>query len=319
MKRLLVILPFLLLAACAKSAENSATTEAAPAAAMAPPPSGGASGRMAAMDSDAGAAESTTAPSPTAPSATPAAVTVTAPLLAYTYTYELEAQAAKMRALMAQHIKECTAAGPTVCQVVGANQEKTENDAFSGQVEFRAAPAWLTRFRDGIEPATQAAGGRVVSANTSSEDLTRAIVDTEAALRAKTVLRGRLEGLLANRDGKLSELLEVERELARVQTEIDATQSELAVMRTRVATSKLIISYHSEGALADPGDVSPLKQALNSFVGIVLGSISVMIYIVAFTLPWALLVALLLWLFRKRLPKFGKKKPAAEAAAPPAA
>lgn len=297
MKRLVLVLPLLLLIACSRPAENAApsgaATEAMVAAPSTPAPESRAGGAMAAAD----AAAPQAAPAPNAPPA-PNVPAVTTPMLAYTFTYELEASAAKAKALMQSQIKACNDAGPTICQVVGASQNSSESAQFQGQVEMRAQPAWLARFRDQIEPQTAQAGGKVVSANVSSEDLTRAIVDTEAGLRARTLLRGRLEELLTHRNGELSELLEVERELARVQGEIDATQSELAVMRTRVATSKLVITYRSSGVLATPGTVSPLGQAVNSFIGIILGGVAAMIYIVAFLLPWSLLIGLLLWLFR---------------------
>ena len=297
MKRLVLVLPLLLLMACSRSAQDAAPSGAATEAMVAPAAAPAAEARAGGAVAAADAAAPQTAP---APNATPApdVPAVTTPLLAYTFTYELEASAAKANALMQSQIKACNDAGPTICQVVGASQNSSQSDQFQGQVEMRAQPAWLARFRDQIEPQTAAAGGKVLSANVSSEDLTRAIVDTEASIRAKTTLRGRLEDLLAHRNGELSELLEVERELARVQGEIDATQSELAVMRTRVATSKLIISYRSSGVLATPGTVSPLGKAINAFIGIILGGIAAMIYIVAFLLPWALLIGLLLWLFR---------------------
>ena len=95
-----------------------------------------------------------------------------------------------------------------------------------------------------------------------SEDLTRQIVDTEAAVRARTALRDRLQAILATRPGKLSDLLEVEKELARVQGELDATQSELAVMRTRVVTSLLTITYSSGASLMAPRGAMRLAPEL---------------------------------------------------------
>ena len=63
---------------------------------------------------------------------------------------------------------------------------------------------------------------RITSTNTTTEDLTRSIVDTDAANRARTVLRDRLERLLAERPGDLSEIMQLLTEIARVQGEIDA-------------------------------------------------------------------------------------------------
>ena len=75
--------------------------------------------------------------------------------------------------------------------------------------------------------------------------VTRVIVDTEATLRAKRALRDRLQQLLATRPGSLADLLGVERELARVQGEIDSSEPNLASTRTRVAMSAVTIEYAS--------------------------------------------------------------------------
>ena len=81
------------------------------------------------------------------------------------------------------------------------------------------------------------------SANTAAEDLTRAMVDNKAGLRAKTGLRDRLEKDVATRPGKLSDAVEAEKTVAEVQGAIDAERAELAAEKTRVATSKLTLDY----------------------------------------------------------------------------
>lgn len=316
MTRASIVLVFLLLAACSRGAPasnevnpSSAVAEAsrggdaqnAPASVAAPAPPADASGATA--PAYGGAATSG------AVQAQGAGMTPSTPMLAYTYSYQLQANADRARALMQRHQQACAAAGPALCQVVSANEQKNEDDQFIGALELRAAPVWLDRFRAGLDRDASAAGGRVIGATVQSEDLTRAIVDSDAALRARTTLRGRLENLLATRQGSLSDLLEVERELARVQGEIDATQSELAVMRTRVATSRVSLNYASRPIITNPGAFRPLGQALNDSAEMFYASLGVMVRIVVTLSPWAITLALVLWLLRKRLPKIGRRRP----------
>lgn len=226
------------------------------------------------------------------------------PMLAYTYRYALELPGAQVRPLLARHEQACAVAGPMVCQVMAADAVDDDGEV-SATLKLRAQPAWLARFRAGIEQDAGRAGGRVRASGTDTEDLTRDIVDTEAALRAQTTLRDRLLTLLATRTGKLEELLKVEQELARVQGEIDATQSALAVMRARVQTSALTIQYGAFDRAISGRAVEPLKKALSSIFGIVMLGLATIVTIAAFLTPVAL-IAVPVWWFVMR---HKRKKP----------
>ena len=120
---------------------------------------------------------------------------------------------------------------------------------------------------------------------------------------ALTALRDRLQELLRSRPGRLADLLEVERELARVQSEIDSIQSNLAVMRTRVAMSELTINYRSAPRPVGSDTFRPLRDALANFLGIVVGGFAAIITIIAGLIPVAVVVVPIVWLilrWRKR-------------------
>jgi hypothetical protein len=123
-----------------------------------------------------------------------------------------------------------------------------------------------------------------------SEDLTRAITDTDARLRALKSLRTRIEALIASRPGKLSDLLEAERELARVQGEIDSFESNLSVMRARVAMSAMDLTYQSREVAVGGGTFAPLSDAFTSFFSIMARSLAALIVFFAALLPFALVL-----------------------------
>lgn len=281
-----LLVSFLALAACSRPAASDAPEAAADVPAEAP--------------AAAGAVAKLVPPPSKAP-------LETAPQLAYSYEYDITAPPKAVRALAAKHEAACQAAGATVCQVTGASVSEEGSDQVRASLSIRATPAWLKTFRAGLADQAEKAGGRVASAVTNTEDLSRALVDTEAALRAKITLRDRLQSLLANRPGKLSELLELEQALAQAQGEIDATQSELAVMRTRVATSKLDISYASMGVLAPDGAGAPISQAVSEIAGGLAMTAAIMIRLLTWAGPWALLIGGGGWLWMKRR---GKVRPA---------
>lgn len=223
-----------------------------------------------------------------------------APQLAYAYAVTLEAPGSRVPALLSRHEAACRAAGAAACQVLGAERSTREDGSLHAQLTLRAEPGWLQRFRDGLAAEARGAGGRVAATRVTTEDLTRSLVDTEAALRAKDLLATRLEALLASRPGKVSELLEVEEALARTRGEIDAGRSELAVMRTRVATSELKLDYDSRPGAGDAGVWRPVAEAVRGAAGLFAWSVAALISLVAALIPFAALGALIAWLIRAR-------------------
>ncbi|MGE3143873.1 MAG: DUF4349 domain-containing protein [Hyphomonadaceae bacterium] len=238
--------------------------------------------------------------------------------LAYAYSMGLEVPAGRLIGLMDAHANACRAAGPRLCQLIGASREGDPEASLYGQLSLRGEPAWLQRFMAGISSDTENAGGKIKSQGTTTEDLTRSIIDTQAALRAKTALRDRVQRILESRPGRLADLLEAERELARVQGEIDATQSELAAMRTRVSMSALTIAYQSAPRPLASDTFEPLARALAGFLGTMTQGLAMIITLIAALIPWALLAAAIAWIalwLRKR--RGGRLLPRKQPPAPP--
>ncbi len=86
--------------------------------------------------------------------------------------------------------------------------------------------------------AALAALGTERSRSVSASDVTGEVADLEATLVNQRALRDRLRILLA-RAQKVDEVLEVERELTRLQTEIDSGEAKLKRIQTSVALSAL--------------------------------------------------------------------------------
>ena len=216
--------------------------------------------------------------------------------LAYESSIHLELPGEQLIRTMDGHAAACRDAGPRVCQLTQAQRQGDPRSDLTGSLLLRGEPQWLQRFMAGVENDTRSAGGTVTAKSTTTEDLTRAIIDTEATLRAKKSLRSRLEALLASRPGRLSDLLEVERELARVQGEIDSTESNLAAMRTRVMMSALTLQYQSEARAVAGDTFQPLSHAFAGFIGYVVDGAAAIVTLVAVALPWVVVGAPMVWL-----------------------
>lgn len=236
------------------------------------------------------------------PAPPPAGGIAVAPaMIAYEYGYRLSAPQAQMRGMIARHEARCRTAGPAVCQVISSQISERGDASLDGHLELRAAPAWVATFRSGLAEDAAKSDGRIVDSRVESEDLSRTIIDTSARLRAMTTLRDRLQNLLDTRPGKLADLIEIERELARVQGEIDSAQSQLTHDKGRVATSKVILEYEARNALGRDSVWSPLADAFGDFIGLMIGVVAFLIRVVAVLIPVAAIGWLLAFLFRKPL------------------
>lgn len=270
--------------------------EAAPAPSRPPPPPP-ITQPGAPMDGDTASQQSAGPSQPTGP----------APVLylAYAYAMGFEVPSDRLTGVMDRHVQACQTAGPRLCQLISSNRSGDPESYMEGYVSLRGEPQWLRSFMGGMSAEVDAAGGRVISQTTNAEDLTRQMVDTEARLRAQTALRDRLQQLLRSRPGRLADLLEVERELARVQGEIDAVQSNLAVMRTRVAMSELTLNYRSAPRPLGSDTFEPLRDAFANFLGIIVAGFAAIITIIAGLIPFAIVIAPLVWLALKWRQKRG--------------
>jgi uncharacterized protein DUF4349 len=116
--------------------------------------------------------------------------------------------------------------------------------------------------------------GKVETLTSNAQDVGEEFVDVTARVTNARRLEERLISLLANRTGKLDEVLRVERELARVREEIERYEGRLRYLSSRVAMSTLTITVHEPSPLlgGDPGENpigAALRRAWRNFVALV--------------------------------------------------
>lgn len=195
------------------------------------------------------------------------------PKIAYVYSYGYQLGADQIPTLQRRHADYCEKQGVQVCRILSLNQSGEEGDFAHGTLELAVAAPRARGFGAELAKQVEAAGGKEVSSAIEGEDLSKQIVDTEARLRARTVLRDRLMEVLATRRGTVAELIEAERGVADVNQEIDEARSWLNEMSSRVEFSRVSIAYSAgTGAPTNPsGFLAPIRTALAS-VGTILGN-----------------------------------------------
>ena len=137
----------------------------------------------------------------------------------------------------------------------------------------------------------------------SSEDVTEEYVDVEARLKAKRLLEKRYLELL-NKATKVSEMLEIERELSSIREEIEAKEGRLKYLQSQVAMSTVHLEMYTNNASESGATVSyfgkmwnALKEGFNNIATFFIGLLNVW--------PFILIFVMVIGFIRRR---FKKKK-----------
>lgn len=220
---------------------------------------------------------------PNEPEIAPAATNL--PKLAYQYGFEYSLPAQDMSGLMRRHANICEQQGPTSCQILGMDLSgEIEDGNRSGVLQLAVATRHARAVGALLEDEANDADAEQLSANISTDELSKQLVDTQARIETRTALRDRLMQVLKTRKGSVQELVEAERGVAQVNEEIDQARSWLNEMKGRVAFSKVDIRYQSAEAIGSDF-LDPIKGSVSS-LGSILGVMAAaLILILTVVLP----------------------------------
>jgi hypothetical protein len=121
--------------------------------------------------------------------------------------------------------------------VATTSSEKQANGKLRGQVIVKVLPENLDRFLQKIRGL-----GELKNQTLGTEDVTKAYFDTDARLKNARVMEQRLIDMLKTKTGKVSDLLQVEKELGRVREEIEKMQGELKYWDSQAQFATVTIS-----------------------------------------------------------------------------
>jgi hypothetical protein len=165
----------------------------------------------------------------------------------------------------------------------------------SATFELRVPSARFDEVVGGLAPL-----GRVESVNVTAQDVGEEYVDLSARAENARRLEARIIELLANRTGKLGDVLAVERELSRVREEIERYDGRMRFLRARASTSALTLTLHEAGPIVGlPGD-GPIAEAFRQAWRNLVGMLAWLIAASGVLVPLALLAALGIFLVRRR-------------------
>ena len=121
--------------------------------------------------------------------------------------------------------------------VATSGSQKQANGKLKGQVVAKILPENLDRFLQKVRGL-----GELKNQTIGTEDVTKAYFDTDARLKNSRVMEQRLIDMLKTKTGKVSDLLQVEKELGRVREEMEKMQGELKYWDSQVQFATVTVS-----------------------------------------------------------------------------
>lgn len=218
--------------------------------------------------------------------------------IAYSYAFGFSIEQESIPTLQAAHTNLCDSMGPR-CRVLRMSQAGTDGFDGYGELRLQVEAGQAREFGDALRKPAEELGGEQASFLVDGEDLGETIIDTEAKLRSRVILRDKLTSILRSNRGSVDELVKAERAVAEVNEEIDANRSKLADLRGRIRFSAITIEYNPYLGQTSTGFAQPVWVALTS-IGSTLGmTISLLIYLVTALVPVTALILGLRWLLHR--------------------
>jgi len=234
---------------------------------------------------------------PAAPPPAPAPAQQTT--LAGAVATRAEVQAASARFVAARHdlvvvtaaaaVERAWKAAETACLAAGCellassvarDHERSPAAAF---LDARLPPAAVAPFLERLGGL-----GRIGRHGTAAEDKTAEVVDVEARLKNMAEFRDNLRKLMATPGARLKDLIEVERELTRVQSELDSLATRRKVLAGETEKVRVTVAFSARPAVLEAGMWLPVKSAVLRAGHVLAASVASLIGLAIAVLPWAL-------------------------------
>ncbi|HSH53502.1 MAG TPA: DUF4349 domain-containing protein [Methylotenera sp.] len=212
--------------------------------------------------------------------------------IAMRHSLTVETPASKMQAAFDATVAQCEL---LKCQILSANYNKeTPYSPPSASLAVRVPPRSVEIFINGL-----AKSGEVLQHHRDSEDKTDAVIDAEARIKNLTELRDRLRVMLKDKSAKFRDIIEIERELANTQAQLDSINGVRKMLAQETELVAVNIEFTAAQSITEKGFFAPVAHALDNAGRVMMESLANVITFIMGALPWLLFGIPIIILVRK--------------------
>jgi hypothetical protein len=210
------------------------------------------------------------------------------PYLAYEHSISIEVDEENLEASFLNTIAKCLGDKANGCEV--HYSELRTGDYPSADIRVRIK-------KDGVEPLirTAAENNKVSEQTMSTEDLAAPILDSEKRQKLLESYQKRLIELESQSAKDIDSLIKVASEIARVQSDLETAKGDNAHLLKRINMDMVSFHFHTDPQAAI---VEPISTAMKSFARNLSEGIASIFTLIAFVLPWVLVLTGLFYAWR---------------------
>ena len=234
-----------------------------------------------------------------------------APGVAFNYSYSFVLPDKGISAIQEIHAAACEKLGPSQCRITGLRYSLLDDERTSAELDFKLAPELARAFgKDGIA-AVEKAAGKLVNAEITGDDVSNTI---DSAKRSGADAAARLAQIEAKlKAGGFGDEArsELEAQAAALRDQLSSAKDSKAGAEAQLASTPMVFNYTGDTGFSLGGN--PLGEAVHSAWSSFATMLWFVLLAIGVVLPWALLGALLIALWRSRpllaLRRFVRGKP----------
>jgi hypothetical protein len=209
--------------------------------------------------------------------------------MAYQHSISLDVDEARVVTIYNTAIAACQQAVAEQCAIL--DSQVTTGQNVYATIKMRAKPEGIKRII-----ASLSSLGTVIQQSMTAEDLAKPIEDSKKKLEMLDDYRSKLESLRTRASTDVDALIKVNKELAEVQSAIEAETGTDSDLMQRVDTEVLNVSIASQTQRAF---WRPISDAFTDFKSNLSDGISGVVTALAYIFPWGLTLLVLGWAGRK--------------------
>ncbi|MFT3736937.1 MAG: DUF4349 domain-containing protein [Rhodocyclaceae bacterium] len=212
--------------------------------------------------------------------------------IALSHQLVVDSSATNLQKVYDAATQRCLQAG---CEILNASlQRETSYAPPNATLSVRMPPQAVDAFLAGFNGDAE-----VVQHSRNAEDKTDAVIDTEARLNNLTQLRDRLRSMLASRSGSIKDVIEIERQLADTQSQLDSYSGLRKALANETEKVALHIQFRTRPGVAERSFFGPVISAWHEAGHVIMTSLGGLITFCAALLPWLLIIVPAGWGVRR--------------------